>query len=85
MDWGAPVDSFSINANRVSAPNAEKTAARILSAARRLVPRLIVGNVLGFTVEVVLDIGHLLAPTVLIHSERFEPAVLRKSVKSRFR
>src|ERR1700760_1256050 len=82
IDWGAPVDSFSINANRVSAPNAAKTADRTLSATRCRAPRLVVGTVLGPLFEVVLDIGHLLGPTIFIHSECFEPAILRQCIKS---
>ena len=77
MDCGAPVDSFSIKANRASAPNAAKAAARILSPPRRLMFRLIVSGVLGPLLQMTLDIAHLLRPTVFVHPEGFELAVLR--------
>jgi hypothetical protein len=84
MDCGAPFDSFSISANRASAPNAAKAVARILSPTGRLVLRLISSGALALLLQMTLDIAQLLSPTIFVHPERFELAILRQGVKSGF-
>src|SRR5437868_6580736 len=73
MDCGTPLLSVLSTDRRVSSPRAANTDARVFSPSNRLwrlfdMPR---------------DVSHLLAPTAVIHAERFEPAIAWDLVETR--
>src|SRR5258705_1145785 len=67
MDCGLPLLSLATTDSRVSSPSAANTDARVFSAPSRLW-RLF---------DMARDVLDLLAPTAIIHAERFEAALVR--------